>query len=135
MTSLSTRFFGQPRLTIPTLITGGAASRVETVERARVGDRLAQMMDAGDPGDEALDPHAEAGVRDRAVLAHVEIPAERLEREPVLLDAPEQQIVVVDALAAADDFAIPLGGEDVDAQGAVRRLRVRLHVERLDGGG
>src|SRR5256712_4243986 len=132
MTSLSTRFFGQPRLTIPTLINAASFSGIETVESARVGDRLAQVVDAGNPRDEPPDPNAEAGVRHGAVLADVEIPAERLEGEAVLLDPPEEEIVVVDALAAADDLAVPLGRQDVDAQGAVRCPRIRLHVEGLD---
>jgi len=46
-------------------------------------------MDAGDPGDEALDPHAEAGVGHAAVLADVEIPLEGLLGEAVLPDPPE----------------------------------------------
>src|SRR5439155_20452736 len=133
MTSLSTRFFGQPRLTIPTLINGASFSGVETVESARVGDRLAQVVDAGDPGDETLDPHPEAGVRHRAVLADVEVPAKRLERQTLFLDTPEEEVVIVDALAAADDLAVPLGRQDVDAQRALRRLRIGLHVEGLDG--
>src|SRR5262245_31096642 len=120
MTSLSTRFFGQPRLTIPTLITGRILSGVETGQRAGIGDRLAQVVDAGNPGHEALDPHAEAGVRHAAVAAHVEIPLEGFHGKLVLPDALQEEIVVVDALAAADDLAVALGGEDVDAQGARR---------------
>src|SRR5262245_5730323 len=93
MTSLSTRFLGHPRLTIPTLIiamtpgpwwwsAGAAGLRIQPVEGARIGDRLAQVMDAGDPGDEALDAHPEARVRHRAVAADVEIPLKRLDRQP-----------------------------------------------------
>src|SRR5882672_11971299 len=114
MTSLSTRFLGQPRLTMPTLIMGSVPSRVEPVQGARVGDGLAQVMDARDPGDETFDPHPEAAVRHRAVLADVEVPLKRLDRQAVLLDARQQQVVVVDALAAPDDLSVPLGGQDVD---------------------
>ena len=78
----------------------GRGSRVEPVDLARVGDRLAQVRDAADPGDAALDPHAEAGVRDGAVLADVEVPLERLDREAVLADPREQQVVVVDRAAS-----------------------------------
>src|SRR5256885_15505449 len=127
MTSLSTRFLGQPRLTIPTLIIRVSLSGVEPVERARIGDRLAQVMDAGDPGDEALDPHAEAGVRHRAVLADVEIPAERLQGKALVLDSPEEKVVIVDALAAANDFPVPLRRQDVDAHRAIRCLWDGLH--------
>jgi hypothetical protein len=49
------------------------------------------------------------------------------------LDTAQQQIVIVDTLAAADDLAMPLGRQDVDAQGAVG-VEDRLHGERLDGG-
>src|SRR5262245_45494437 len=131
MTSLSTRFFGQPRLTMPTLITIDP-SRVEPVERARIGDGLAQMMDTRDPRDEALETHAEPGVRHRAVLAQIQVPAERLEREVMLLETAQQQVVIVDTLAAADDLAVALGRQDVHAQSAIGVLGIGLHVEGLD---
>ena len=46
-----------------------------------------------------------------------------------------QEVVAVDALGAADDFAVALGGEDVDAEGLGGVGGVGLHVEGLDGGG
>ena len=66
----------------------------------------------------ALDAHAEAGVRHGAVAAQVEVPVEGFLGQLVLLDALEQQVVVGHALAAADDLAVALGGEDVDADSA-----------------
>ena len=64
------------------------------------------MGDPRHPSDEPFDAHAEAAVRERAVLADVEVPLEGLDRQPVLLDSLQQQIMVVDALPAADDLAI-----------------------------
>ena len=50
-------------------------------------------------------------------------------------DAGLEEVVAVDALGAADDFAVAFGGEDVDAEGLGGVVRVGLHVEGLDGGG
>ena len=71
------------------------------------------MVEAADPGHDALDAHAEAGVRHAAEAAQVEIPLERFARQLVLLDALQQQVVVLEALAAADDFAVAFGRQDV----------------------
>ena len=67
------------------------------MEQARVGNRLAHVGEPTHPGDEALEPHAEAAVREAAVLAHVEVPLERLLGQLVFLDAVQQQIVVVNS--------------------------------------
>ncbi len=63
----------------------------------------------------SLYAHAEAGVGDAAVFAQVEIPLEGFEREVVVFDALLEEVVAVYALAAAYDFAVALGGEDVYA--------------------
>ena len=42
---------------------------------------------------------------------------------------------IVNALAAADDFAVAFRREDIHAQRHFRPLRIGLHVERLDRGG
>ena len=44
----------------------------------------------------------------------------------------EQQVEIGEALAAADDLAVALGREHVDAERELGPLRIRLHVERLD---
>ena len=75
------------------------------------------MVEAADPGYGALDAHAETGVGDGAVAAEVEVPLEGVERQVVFFDAALQQVVAVDALAAADDLAVALRREDVDAEG------------------
>src|SRR3954449_7456219 len=66
--------------------------RIYLVEHPRIGDGLAQVGETRHPGHEALDPHAEAAVREGAVLADVEVPLEGLNRQAVLLDAPQQQV-------------------------------------------
>ena len=53
----------------------------------------------------------------------------------MVFDALLEEVVAVDALAAADDFAVALGGEDVYAEGLGGVGGVGLHVEGLDGGG
>jgi len=90
------------------------------------------MRHAADPCHHPFHAHAEAGVREGAVFAHVEVPLELLDRQVVLLNAPKQQVVVVDALRAADDLAVALGGDHVQAEDDRRVQRIGLHVERFD---
>ena len=108
------------------------ASRIHAVEHAREGDDLADVLGAANPGDGALQAHAEAGVGDAAVTAQVEIPLETFLGQFVFAQALHQQIVVVDALAAADDFPVAFGGEHVEGEREVGALGVGLHVEGFD---
>src|SRR5712692_7738634 len=108
-------------------------SRVNPIQHPRIRNRLAQMRQARDPGDDALHTHAEAGMRERSVLANVEIPLKRLDGQVLLAQALQQQVVVVNSLRAADDLAVSLGRNHVQRQSNCRILRIRLHVERLDG--
>src|SRR4029079_8894042 len=109
-----------------------AISRVDPVEHAREGDRLAQVLDAADPGHDPLDAHAEARMGHAAVRAKIAIPAERLFGEVVLANALVELLSIREALAAPDDLAISLGGQDVRGERKLRTLRIRRHVERLD---
>src|SRR4051812_36837091 len=59
---------------------------VDLIQHARIRDRLPEVRQAAHPGDEALDPHAEAAVREGSVLAHVQVPLEGLDRQVVLAD-------------------------------------------------
>jgi hypothetical protein len=85
-------------------------SRINSVECSGEGDGFADVVEAADPGYDSLDAHAEAGVGDAAVFAEVEVPLEGGQREVVVFDALLEEVVAVDALAAADDFAVALGG-------------------------
>ena len=105
------------------------------MEGAGEGDGFADVVEAADPGDGALDAHAEAGVGDAAVAAQVEVPLEGFLGEVVLFDAGVEQLIAGDALRAADDFAVALGGEHIDAEGIAGVGGVGLHVEGLDVGG
>ena len=51
------------------------------------------------------------------------------------LDAGFEKVVVVNALRAADDFAVAFGCEDVDAESLGGVGGVGLHVEGLDVSG
>ncbi len=50
----------------------------------------------------------------------------------MFLDALQQQIQIVDALTAADDFSVTLGGQQVGGQHHFRPARQRLHVKSLN---
>src|SRR5689334_17579677 len=92
------------------------------------------MVEPADPGDGPLDAKAETGMRDGAVPPEIEIPLERLLREIMLPDPPQEQIIVVLTLAPADDLPVPLGGEDIHGERQLVVLGVALHVEGLDLG-
>ena len=93
-------------------------------------DGFADVLQAAHPGDETLDAHAEAGVRDRAVFAQIQVPLERFARQFVLFQALEQQVQIVDALAAADDFAVTFGRDEVDAQRDIGAIRGGLRSRK-----
>src|SRR6185312_4395874 len=120
----------RPGFGVPTLL--GGTSGIDLVQHPRIRNGLPQVRQAGHPGHEPLDAHAEAAVGERPVFTDVKIPLERLDGEVVLLDAREQQVVVVNPLAAADDLAVALGRQQVETQHGLRILRVGLHVEGLE---
>src|SRR5512144_2292905 len=92
----------------------------QLVERAGERDRFADVRDAANPGDRPLHTQAEPGVDERAVLAEIEVPAVSLQRQSLLLDAADQPVVVVLALAAADDLAIAFRRQHVVVQDGPR---------------
>src|SRR6185503_12164594 len=124
ITSESTRFFGQPSEISPIFIcllssgdgVGARPSRIQPVKHPRIRNRLAHVFELADPRYDALDAHAEAAMRHGAVAAQIEIPLEGLLRQVVFLDPLQQQIEIRQTLAAADDFAVSLGREHVDAE-------------------
>src|SRR5207244_4056747 len=114
ITSESTRFLGQPRLNRPIFISTRSTTMdtrdtkarpvfffvslvsfvvhmavlwIQPVEHTWIRNRFADVFELADPGDDALDAHAETAVRNGAVPAEVEVPLERLLRQVVLLDA------------------------------------------------
>src|SRR5512144_2573832 len=95
---------------------GRRSSRPQPLQHPRKRNRLPHVGQAADPGDDALEAHAEAGVGYRAVAAEIEIPAERLLGEVVGADLPLQRGEIVLALAAVDDLAGACGCEYVDAE-------------------
>src|SRR5207247_8948925 len=80
-------------------------SRPQHVERPRKRDRLADVGDAANPRHRALHAKAESRVHERAVFPEIQVPAVRVLRQLLRANAGEQLVVVVLALATADDFA------------------------------
>ncbi len=99
------------------------------------GIDFADVLGSANPGDGAFQTQAEAGVRHAAVAAQVEIPLEGFLGQIVFAQPLDQQVVARNALAAADDFAVALRRQHVEAQRQLGPHRVGLHVERFDRGG
>src|SRR5690242_21764928 len=74
-------------------------------------------------------------MRHAAVAAQIEIPLERFLREVMRVQALHQQVVIVNALASSNDFAIAFGGKHVKSERELGALRVGLHVKGFEGGG
>jgi hypothetical protein len=110
-------------------------SWVDAVEGSGERNGFADVVEAAYPGYGALDAHAEARVRDAAVAAQVQVPLECLLGEVMLLDAGVEQFITRNALRAADDFAVTLGGQHVDAESEPGVGGVGFHVEGLYAGG
>src|SRR5258705_2467542 len=70
-------------------------------------------------------------MHERAVLPQIQIPGVRLFRQLLGADTREQLVVIVLALAAADDLAIALRREAVVVEHGPRIGRVLLHIESL----
>src|SRR5256885_1380872 len=105
----------------------------EFVQRPRKCDRLANVWDAADPRDRTLDAEPEARVHERPVLPEIQVPAVRLLGQLVLADAREQLVVVVLALAAADDLAVAFRRQHVVVEHGAGVGGVFLHIEGLYG--
>ena len=91
------------------------------------------MLSSANPRDRAFQAQSEAGVRNAAVTPEVQIPVERLFREVTFAQPFHEQIVVGNAFAAADDFAVAFGREHVKSESQFGPQSVRLHVKRLEG--
>src|ERR1035437_6900781 len=89
--------------------------RIQPMQHAREGNRLANGLQPADPGDGALDSPAETGVGDAAGFAGIEIPLESFFRQIVLVNALQEQVVRGHALRSTDDFAVAFGGQHVHA--------------------
>src|SRR5213592_299755 len=111
------------------------ALRIHAVNHAREGNDLANVFGTANPGDSALEAQSEAGMRNAAVAPQVKIPLESLFGQFVLVEALEEQVVIVDALAATDDFTVALGGDHVEGEGKLGALGVRLHVKGFNRSG
>src|SRR2546426_7973087 len=93
--------------------------------------RLANVRDAADPRHRALDAEAEPRVHERAVLAQVEVPAVGPLGELLFADPLQQLVVVVFALATADDLPVSLRGQQVVVEHRAGVGRAFLHIEGL----
>ena len=56
------------------------------------------MLEPANPRDGALEPESEPRVHERPVLAQLEIPIVRVERQPLVLDSRHETIVIIFAL-------------------------------------
>jgi len=61
-------------------------------------------------------------MRHAAVAAQVEIPLEGLFGQVVFAQAFQKQIVIVNALAAADDFAVAFRRDHIESEGELGAL-------------
>src|SRR5271157_2440754 len=95
----------------------------QPIQHAWKRNRLPYVLQPADPGHYALDAHAEAAVGDVAVASQVEVPLEVLAREVLLLDMLQEQGVIGQAFAAADNLAVPFRRQHVHAQGQLGMLR------------
>src|SRR6266581_8494831 len=96
------------RLTLSNAVPRRSWLGPQPVQRPWERDRFANVRDAADPRDGPLHAQSKSGMHKGAVLPQVEIPGVCLFRQLLRTNAREQLVVVVLALAAADDFAVSL---------------------------
>ena len=85
--------------------------RIEPIHQPRKCDSLSDVMDARDPGDDALYSKAKARVRNRAVTPKVQVPFERPAIETVSTDPFLELVQRIFPLAAANNLPVPLRSE------------------------
>src|SRR6478752_4269653 len=102
---------------------------IDARQCSRKRNCFTHVLQAAHPGHGALNAHAKPGVRHAAKLAQVQIPLERRFRQIVFLNTLEQQVVVANALRAADNLAVAFRRQHIHAQRQLRALRIRLHIE------
>src|ERR1700723_595181 len=86
------------------------------IQHSRKRDCFANMLQPAHPRHETLDAHPESRVRYAAELAQIHVPVERFARQVMFFQALQQQVQIVDALAAANDFAVAFGRDEIHAQ-------------------
>src|ERR1700690_4470266 len=96
--------------------------RIDAVKHPWEGYHFADVLRSANPGDGAFQAQAEACMRNAAVPPQVEIPLELLLGQVVFADARENAFVARFALAAADDFAVTVRCNHVEAQSKLRAL-------------
>src|SRR6266699_7022909 len=90
--------------------------RVYAINHPGEGNHFTNVLSSANPRHRAFQAQSEAGVRNAAVTAKVQIPVERLFREITFAQPFHEQIVVGNAFAAADDFAVAFGREHVKSE-------------------
>src|SRR5580704_15232271 len=107
------------------------ALRIQSMQHARKRNSLTHVLQAADPRHGSFNAHAEAGVRNAAVLAEIKIPLERFLGQIVFMNALKQQVVRGHALRSADDLAITFRSKNINAKREFGALGIGLHIERL----
>ena len=93
------------------------------------------MFDAAHPCRAAFDAHSEAGVRDCSEASQVEIPFKCFAREIMRFQLLFEELQIHRAFAAADDFAVAFGREQVRAERKFGARRISFKVKRFNDGG
>ena len=72
---------------------GKFTSGIDPVQHSRIRYRFPQVVDSANPGDDALDSHAETAVGDAAETPQIEVPLEGFLRKPMLLGPNRARIL------------------------------------------
>src|SRR5579859_3740191 len=103
--------------------------RPDTIQHARICDGLPNVLQSAHPRDKPFHTHAESTVRHATEFAQIQVPVERLFRQVMLLDPPQQEIVVVNSLSPANHLAIAFRCDYVYTEGQFGTLCIGLEVE------
>src|SRR5271155_4046446 len=93
---------------------GEGPLRINSIEHPWEGDDLANVLRSAYPRDGAFQTQAEAGMRHAAVTPQIQIPLKRFLGQIVFAQASHQRVVIRQALAAADNFAVAFGRDHIE---------------------
>src|SRR3954470_23757790 len=67
-----------------------------------------------------------------SIFSKVKVPIKCFWGKLMLLDSPHEQFQAESTLASPDNFAVPLRGQNIDAESQLRPVGIWLHVKGLN---
>src|SRR5207249_10273409 len=106
-------------------------SWVDAVDQPWKRDRVPDMVEPADPGDEPFKAHPKPRVRHTTIFPKIKIPSVALRIKPLLPHPGHESIILLNPLPPTSNLTITLRREQINRHRNLGPRRIRLVVERL----